>query len=229
MPSPSSRDTRQIGRFDLADVDSPYPFVLMLPQSDTEAVLEQRLERLGDRSELGVELTAFHAGRRRRHRDAARMPAAASRDRSASAGWWPATARTARSATASALSFDGDTMGTDWVLGDFHLTGWPFPMSELATYWHEEGPIVFFPMAPGRYRVIASLGPSSDEFRAGADAGELPGDRRSARPRRHRAGRRGLDLGLPHQRAAGRPLPRPAACSSPATPPTCTARPAARA
>ena len=59
------------------------------------------------------------------------------------------------------LSFDGDTMGTDWALGDYRLTGFPLPVTNLVTYWHPEGPLVFFPMAKGHYRLIAALGAST--------------------------------------------------------------------
>ncbi len=50
---------RLISRVDFSGVDSPYPFALMVPQSDTESVLERHLQRLGVRCELGVELLAF--------------------------------------------------------------------------------------------------------------------------------------------------------------------------
>ena len=40
-------------------VDSPYPFSLVLPQTDTEAILTARLEELGGHVERGVALEAF--------------------------------------------------------------------------------------------------------------------------------------------------------------------------
>ncbi len=33
----------------------------------------------------------------------------------------------------------------------------------MAIFWHEDGPLLFFPMAPDRARVITSLGPSTGE------------------------------------------------------------------
>src|ERR1700754_2288802 len=38
-------DKRVIGHVDISDVKSPYPFALMLPQSDTERLLEEHLDR----------------------------------------------------------------------------------------------------------------------------------------------------------------------------------------
>ena len=48
-PQTSSRATDD-GSCRLHGVDSPYPFALMLPQSETERLLEERLIRLGVRS-----------------------------------------------------------------------------------------------------------------------------------------------------------------------------------
>jgi 2-polyprenyl-6-methoxyphenol hydroxylase-like FAD-dependent oxidoreductase len=147
-----------MARIELAHVDTPYPFALMLPQSDTESVLERHLERLGARSELGVELAAFT-------QDAdgvtATLRHADGQVETERFGWLVACDGSHSPVRHSlGLSFEGDTLGTDWALGDFHMSGSPYPLNELFTYWHEEGPLIFFPMAPGRYRIIASLAPS---------------------------------------------------------------------
>jgi 2-polyprenyl-6-methoxyphenol hydroxylase-like FAD-dependent oxidoreductase len=149
-----------IARIDITGVASPYPFGLMIPQCDTEAVLEQHLEHLGSHTELGVEMTAFTQdengvmatlrladGRSETQRfscliacDGAHSPVR----------------------HALGLAFEGDTIGMDWCFGDFLLSGVPSVPDEVVTYWHENGPIIFFPLAPGRYRVIASLGSSGE-------------------------------------------------------------------
>ncbi len=46
---------RQIARIKLSDVDSPYKFVLMLAQNQTEAILQRHVEAAGVRCELGAE------------------------------------------------------------------------------------------------------------------------------------------------------------------------------
>ena len=55
------------------------------------------------------------------------------------------------------LTFLGETMKSDWILADIHLKGYPFPESELAIYWHERGVLAFFPISPGRFRIIADV------------------------------------------------------------------------
>src|ERR1700760_1381178 len=48
-----------IGRVSMEDVKSPYPHGLMLPQSETERLLEERLHALGVAVERQVELTTY--------------------------------------------------------------------------------------------------------------------------------------------------------------------------
>ena len=64
-------------------------------------------------------------------------------------------------------------MDTDWALGDFHLSGFPFGLDELVTSLHRDGPIVYFPLAPDRYRIIASLGPSTADKPVAPSAAEF--------------------------------------------------------
>ncbi len=62
-----------------------------------------------------------------------------------------------------AAPFTGETMNSDWILADVHMTGYPYPESEASVYWHRDGAFVIFPISPGRYRVIADLPPSGAE------------------------------------------------------------------
>lgn len=162
-----------IARIEFKDVVTPYPFVLMLPQSETEGVLGSRLAEHGVRPELGVRLVDFTQD------DTgitATLRHAAGSEETTRFGWMVACDG-AHSVVRHrlGLTFDGETRGDDWGQGDFHMTGVPFPVNEFATYWHEDGPLVLFPMALGRYRLIVGLGtstgtapmtPSFDEFQA---------------------------------------------------------------
>jgi 2-polyprenyl-6-methoxyphenol hydroxylase-like FAD-dependent oxidoreductase len=49
-------DGRRLASLSLDGVASPYPFALMLPQSETERLLAAHLDGLGGRVERGVEL-----------------------------------------------------------------------------------------------------------------------------------------------------------------------------
>ncbi|MFT0859857.1 FAD-dependent monooxygenase [Ancylobacter sp. G4_0304] len=148
-----------IARVELKDIETPYPFVLMLPQSETETVLARHLADHGVQAELGIELAGFtqdEAG------VTATLRHADGREETARHGFLIACDG-AHSPVRHGLglAFEGDTRGDDWAQGDFHMSGVPYPVNEFVTYWHEEGPAVLFPMAPGRYRVILGIGASS--------------------------------------------------------------------
>ena len=39
-------------------------------------------------------------------------------------------------------------MGSDWILADIHMKGYPFPDTEVAVYWAREGVLPIFPISP---------------------------------------------------------------------------------
>lgn len=152
---------RLVTSLKLDQIPSPYPFVLMAPQYETEAVLRRHLAAHGVAPEFGVELLDFD-------QDGGAISArlrGANGAESAECFDWLVGCDGAHSVVRHrlGLAFDGDAMGLDWTQGDFHLSGYPFPSSQMAIFWHEDGPLLFFPMAPDRARIITSLGASTGE------------------------------------------------------------------
>jgi 2-polyprenyl-6-methoxyphenol hydroxylase-like FAD-dependent oxidoreductase len=148
-----------IGRVTTGGVKSPYPYGLIIPQSETERLLEQRLQNLGVTVERQAEAVSFKSGAESvtavlRHADG--------HEETVSADWLigcdgsHSMVRHAVGAT-----FTGETMNSDWILADVHMTGYPVPDTEASIYWHRDGVFVIFPISPGRYRVLADL-PLSD-------------------------------------------------------------------
>jgi 2-polyprenyl-6-methoxyphenol hydroxylase-like FAD-dependent oxidoreductase len=139
----------------LNDVESPFAFPLMIPQSETERLLTEHLAERGIAVERQVELISFTEGPNAvisalRHADG--------REESFS------TPRLigcdgAHSAVRHVLGipFTGCAEPNDWLLADVHVTG-PLASAELSIYWHEQGVLVFFPITANRFRVIADLG-----------------------------------------------------------------------
>jgi 2-polyprenyl-6-methoxyphenol hydroxylase-like FAD-dependent oxidoreductase len=151
-----------IGRVSMESVQTPYPYGLMLPQSETERLLEERLGDLGVEVERRVELTAFTTsddGVEAVLRHADGHEEAVSAD-------WLVGCDGAHSAVRHGLSapFAGETLNSDWMLADVHMTGYPCPDSEASVYWHRDGVFVIFPISPGRYRVIADLPSTGAEY-----------------------------------------------------------------
>ncbi|HWJ73309.1 MAG TPA: FAD-dependent monooxygenase [Kaistia sp.] len=150
----------QVGRIKLDEIPSPFPFALMAPQYETEGVLRRHLKAHGVEPHFSTELADIAP-------DADGVTAtlrAPDGTETQERFDWLVACDGSHSVVRHrlGLAFEGDTLGLDWTQGDFHLTGMPIPSSELAIFWHPDGALMFFPMAPDRYRIITSLGPSTD-------------------------------------------------------------------
>src|SRR5271155_63252 len=145
----------QIARLTFDSAATPYPFALMIPQSETERLLEEFLNSLGVQVERTVELTGFtisapHLTSTLRHADG--------REEILETPWLigcDGAHSTVRKQLG--LEFKGSTQPSDWMLADAHLSNVPHP-EETSAYWHAEGVLIIFPISPGRFRVIADVG-----------------------------------------------------------------------
>jgi 2-polyprenyl-6-methoxyphenol hydroxylase-like FAD-dependent oxidoreductase len=149
---------KRIGHIGLTEVDSPYSYALVLPQSDTERLLETALEQRGHKVEREVEAVALKTDA-----DGVIVSLHAANGRTEEARFdWAIGCDGAHSVVRHSLgvNFEGDTLQSDFILADVHLKGFPVPESELGIYWHEEGALAVFPITPGRFRVVADLGTS---------------------------------------------------------------------
>jgi 2-polyprenyl-6-methoxyphenol hydroxylase-like FAD-dependent oxidoreductase len=188
MPQISSPTKRVIGHINISDVNSPYPFALMLPQSDTERLLEEHLARLGVNTQRQTELSSFEqdeSGITAVLRNADGQEEVVKAD-------WLIGCDGAHSAVRHGLglSFLGNTLQSDWILADLQLSGYPLPTTEMVTYWHEDGVLLIIPMSATRFRIIADLGlskggapvnPTLDQVQAIVDS-RGPGGMTTANP-----------------------------------------------
>ena len=151
---------KRVGHVDMGSVDTPFPYGLMIPQADTERLLDGELGELGVTVERGVEVTEF--SRRPDGVDAVLRRADGSQE-SVSADWLVGCDG-AHSLVRHGVGapFTGETMDSDFMLADVHMRGYPGPDSEVSVYWHRDGVFVIFPISPGRYRLIADLPPSGE-------------------------------------------------------------------
>ena len=154
-------DGAVVGHVRMDTVASPYPYALMLPQSDTERLLEERLQRLGVSLERSTEATALTIGP---DGVEATLRRADGREETVHADWL-AGCDGAHSIVRHTLAapFSGETMGGDWILADVHMKGYPFPDTEVAVYWARRGVLPIFPISPGRYRIIGNVAPSGTD------------------------------------------------------------------
>jgi 2-polyprenyl-6-methoxyphenol hydroxylase-like FAD-dependent oxidoreductase len=119
---------RHIARTSMDSVESPYPYALMLPQAETERILEERLESLGvkvQRQTEVVSLAISDSGA-----DAVLRAADGSEENVSTD--WVAGCDGAHSLVRHTVRapFVGQTMDSDWILADVHMRGYPGPDTE---------------------------------------------------------------------------------------------------
>jgi 2-polyprenyl-6-methoxyphenol hydroxylase-like FAD-dependent oxidoreductase len=148
----------RIAHVDLSSVDTPYKFVLLIQQSETERLLEEHLADLGSRVERQVELNTFKESSDVVTCTLARADGSEEKVEAS----WLIACDGAHSTVRHQLgmSFEGSTMLKDWILADLHLEGMQGP-PEGNIYWHALGMLAVFPLGGSRYRVIADVGESN--------------------------------------------------------------------
>jgi 2-polyprenyl-6-methoxyphenol hydroxylase-like FAD-dependent oxidoreductase len=150
-----------LGHVSFAGIMSPHAYALGIPQSDTERLLEEHLGKLGVRVERQVEATGFRA----RNDGVETIIRHADGNNETVESAWLIGCDGAHSTVRHTLglAFEGDTLKSDWILADVHMDGYPFPQNEMATYWHQSGVLLLFPITAGRCRIIADLGLSEGQ------------------------------------------------------------------
>ena len=148
---------KMVGRIELGGVASLHSYALILPQNETERLLEEHLNTLGVHVERGVEATSFSEG--------LQNVAVLLRKSDGSAEKvdcpWLVGCDGAHSMVRHGLHmvFTGDTPPSNWILADVHLRGMPDAL-EIEVGWHADGMLAIFPLSSERYRVVADVGPS---------------------------------------------------------------------
>ncbi|MBV8474675.1 MAG: FAD-dependent monooxygenase [Hyphomicrobiales bacterium] len=145
-----------IARVTLDEAVSRFRCLLMIPQSETERLLDEQFEKFGGRVERNTELTGFTE-----NADGVACAISGPDGRSETVeasfliGCDGAHSTVRRTL---GMPFDGETLTTHFVLADVHVDGLAAPKAELAIFWNQDGIFVLFPISPGRYRLIADVG-----------------------------------------------------------------------
>ncbi|HEX3413044.1 MAG TPA: FAD-dependent monooxygenase [Stellaceae bacterium] len=131
-------------------LETRYPFVLGVPQDETERILEERLARLGVRVERNTELVSlaqreFGVGARLRTADRVEEVEAD----------WLLGCDGAHSTVREQLgiSFSGATYPEHFVLADVKVAG-DLDHAEAQVWLQREGALAFFPLPEDRWRLI---------------------------------------------------------------------------
>jgi len=146
-------DGKRLTRIDFREhlLDSPYPYVLMLPQNKVEVLLTEHLQSQGAAIEWQVELISVTQDEQGveallRHPNGQEEHVSAS---------WLIGCDGAHSTVRHLLELDfvGMTFEQSFAVGNVCLT-WDLPYDEIFAFVHRGSFIAYFPMADGRHRVV---------------------------------------------------------------------------
>ena len=144
-----------LGCLSFRTIPSEFDYLLMLPQSETERLLEEYLKTLGCTVERETEITDFLDKAESvlctlKHKEGSEQLEAA----------WLIGCDGAHSFVRNRLGivFEGDTIPINFVLADVSITGLSIPSVEPAIFWSSDGAVMIFPISHDRYRIIADIG-----------------------------------------------------------------------
>jgi len=132
------------------EIRSRYRFILLLPQSETEAILARRLEALGGRIERGREAVALSQD--------ANGVSAILRDGSSIRARYAVGADGYHSLVRQAcdIGFTPGTYAQSFVLADVHMD-WPLSSTELQVFLAREGVVLVAPFSDDHFRIVATV------------------------------------------------------------------------
>ena len=158
---------KQIFQMDFGHNGTDFPYMLMIPQSETEQLLRDELTKLDVPIEreveyigLGVTDSDAPVVATLRHKDGELEEVHCE---------YLIDCEGAHSITRNTLGleFQGKTRSDNYVLGDLHIDGGPSE-HELSIFNSEHGFMGMFPMQGGRFRLIASHSPGEGESEGAA-------------------------------------------------------------
>lgn len=151
---------RSLARFDMSGLDSPFPFILGLPQYETEALLGHLAEDLGVRVERPMALTALEQDQ---EGVTATLARANGETETCRAGW-VVGCDGAHSAVRreTGFSYVGPDLKSRFALLDARAE-LDLPNDGVHIFFHPEGALALFPLPQENYwRVAAGLPPETE-------------------------------------------------------------------
>ena len=149
-------DGKQLAHLDLSRLPGRYPYVLFIPQTETEAILNAHMESMGVRAERQVELTGLdqtdgEVNVQLRHADGHMEELRPG---------WVLGCDGAHSTVRERMQipFEGEAIELRFILGDLELAGPAVPDDQIAVHIHHGGDLVFLARLSERLtRVIVAL------------------------------------------------------------------------
>ncbi|MGI9418155.1 MAG: FAD-dependent oxidoreductase, partial [Geminicoccaceae bacterium] len=141
----------RVARLDFTSLDTPYPFMLALPQSRTERLLHETFAELGGSVEHEMALTGFS-----QNPDGVSCRIKGSFGETEIAATHLIGADGARSTVReqAGIAFPGDSLDHDWTLADVAMD-WPYPPNELHVFFDDTGFLFTITMGADRLRIVS--------------------------------------------------------------------------
>ncbi len=146
-------DGKKIASVDLSKIKSVYPYVLIVPQSETEKILEQALQNNGIEVERNCELDLFEKNNDHYkitlNQNGARIDCSANYIIACDGSH-------SKVRKLSGLEFKGDDIPQSFALADVEVTT-DLAHDKLNIFYSKEGLFATFPLPDGSLRIIADL------------------------------------------------------------------------
>ena len=160
VPVCSLRDRDHIlARIDFSTLPTAYPYALMLPQSQTEAILTTRLCELGGQVHRSYQATAIKPAQDETIVAITGPNGEQLSTRARYVVGADGMHSTIRQATG--IGFVGGRYDQSFMLADVEMD-WPLPPIEVQLFFSPAGLMVVGPLPGGRHRIVATTGPASE-------------------------------------------------------------------
>jgi 2-polyprenyl-6-methoxyphenol hydroxylase-like FAD-dependent oxidoreductase len=135
------------------NLPSAFPYLLMLPQNVTEAVLAERIAELGGSIRRGVTAESIEQAP-----EGARVTVSRNGEQHVISAKWVVGGDGMHSLVrrAAGVEFEGASYAESFVLADVHLDRAPAP-DEVSLFFSPDGVVVVAPLPDGTFRVVATL------------------------------------------------------------------------
>jgi 2-polyprenyl-6-methoxyphenol hydroxylase-like FAD-dependent oxidoreductase len=135
------------------DLQTEYPFTLMIPQDRVEAVLLRRLQALGGTVERSAELTHI----RPRENDVEVDLNDSGKPRTIRANWViGCDGGHSLVREQAGIPFEGGAYEESFILADVEMD-WPLDRDEVNLFYSEKGLMVVAPLPGNRFRIVATM------------------------------------------------------------------------
>lgn len=145
----------RLSRLSLKQIDSIYPFILMLPQSQTEAILEEHLQRLNKIVERSVELIDLN---QQENQVTATLRHADGKEETVISDWLIACdGANSLVREQCGFHFSGEDLKEQFIVADADIDFSYLPRNEIHFFFDAGTVLAAFPLGKNRYRLAANL------------------------------------------------------------------------